>query len=60
MGGTETRPLNRWRIVHCTSAPDARIVAAFTRIEANPALPEYIEIYVRDILGITFTQRDAR
>lgn len=60
VGGTETQPLNLWRIVHRTTAPDARLVAAFARIDANPWLPEYIEIYVRDVLGIALTRRDGR
>jgi hypothetical protein len=60
VGGTETEPLNLWRIVHRSTAPDDRLVAAFARIEANPRLPEYIEIYVRDVLGIALARRDGR
>ena len=59
VGGTETQPLNLWRIVHRTTAPDARLVAAFARFDANPWLPEHIEIYVRDVLDITLTRRDG-
>jgi hypothetical protein len=33
---------------------------AFARIDANPWLPEHIEIYVRDVLGIALTRRDGR
>lgn len=60
VGGTETQPLNLWRIVHRTTAPDARIVAAFARIDASPWLPEHIEIYVRDVLGIALTRRQSQ
>ena len=60
MGGTETQPLNLWRIVHRTTAPDARLLAAFAHIDANPWLPEHIEIYVRDVLGIALTRRDGQ
>jgi hypothetical protein len=60
VGGTETRPLNLWRIVHRTTAPDVRLVAAFARIDADPWLPEHLEIYVRDVLGIALTRRDGR
>jgi hypothetical protein len=60
VGGTETRPLNLWRIVHRTTTPDTRLVAAFTRIDADPWLPEHLEIYVRDVLGIALTRREGR
>jgi hypothetical protein len=57
VGGTENQPLNRWRIVHRTAGPDARLIAVFTRIDADPWLPEHTEIYIRDILGIALTRR---
>jgi hypothetical protein len=56
--GTEERPLNRWRVVHLTTAPDPRLHTTFARIDANPWLPEYVEIYVRDVLGVALTRRD--
>jgi hypothetical protein len=59
VGGTETRPLNLWRIVHRTTAPDTRLVEVFAQIDASPWLPEHIEIYIRDVLGIPLTRRDA-
>ena len=60
VGGTETQPLNLWRIVHRTTEPDTRLVAAFAHIDANPWLPEHIEIYVQDVLGIALTRRDGQ
>jgi hypothetical protein len=51
-GGTEQRPLNRWRIVHLTEAADDRLVAVFEHMAAGPWLPEHTEIYIRDDLGI--------
>jgi len=56
VGGAETQPLNRWRIVHLTRAPDRRLIATFDRIAANPWLPEFVEIYIRDVLGITLSR----
>ncbi|WP_132113590.1 hypothetical protein [Actinocrispum wychmicini] len=56
VGGTENQPLNLWRIVHLTDAPDSGIIAVFDRIAAAPWLPEFIEIYVRDVLGISVTR----
>lgn len=57
VGGTENQPLNLWRIVHRTTAPDARLVETFARIDADPWLPEHVEIYIRDVLGITLGRR---
>jgi hypothetical protein len=57
VGGTETQPVNLWRIVHRTTTPDARLVATFARIDTNPWLPEHIEIYIRDVLGIALARR---
>ncbi|SDM39517.1 hypothetical protein [Allokutzneria albata] len=51
VGGEEDRPLNLWRIVHLTDAPNERIVEVFDRIAGSPWLPEFVEIYVRDVLG---------
>jgi hypothetical protein len=59
VGGTETRPLNLWRIVLLTDAPDSRLIAVFDRIAANPRLPEFVEIYIRDILGIPLAAQPA-
>lgn len=51
-GGTEQRPLNRWRIVHFTEAADDRLVAVFEQMAAGPWLPEHTEICLRGDLGI--------
>jgi hypothetical protein len=39
VGGTESQPLDRWRIVHLTEAPDRRLRAVFERIAASPGWP---------------------
>jgi AcrR family transcriptional regulator len=56
-GGTESQPLNRWRIVHLTGAPDERLIAMFEHMAASPWLAEHTEIYIRDTLGIQLTRR---
>lgn len=56
VGGTELQPLNRWRIVHLTNAPDNRLTAVFEHLAASPWLPEHTEIYIRDNLGIELTR----
>lgn len=57
VGGTETEPLNLWRIVFLTPAPDERLTAVFTGIASSPWLPEFLEIYIRDVLGVTVERR---
>ncbi|WP_163506246.1 hypothetical protein [Fodinicola acaciae] len=57
VGGTEDQPLNLWRTVHLTAEPDQRIVDVFARIDEDPWLPIFVEIYVRDVLRIGLTRR---
>lgn len=57
VGGEETRPLNNWRIVHLTERPDEKLIAVFDRMAGNPWLPEFVEIYIREVLGIGVTRR---
>lgn len=56
VGGTEPRPLNRWRIVHLTDAVDDQLTEGFERMAASPWLAEHTEIYIRDTLGIELTR----
>ncbi len=56
VGGTEPRPLNRWRIVHLTEVVDDRLVEVFKHMAKNPWLAEHTEIYIRDNLGIELTR----
>jgi hypothetical protein len=57
VGGTESQPLNRWRIVHLTDAVDERLIAVFEHMAASPWLAEHTEIYVRENLGIKLTRK---
>lgn len=57
VGGTQSQPLNRWRIVHLTQAADHRLTAVFQRMAAHPWLPEHTEIYIRHDLGIQLTRK---
>jgi hypothetical protein len=59
VGGTDSQPLNRWRIVHLTDAGDERLMAVFERMAASPWLAEHTEIYIRDDLGIELTRKPA-
>ncbi len=58
VGGDESRPLNRWRIVHLTDRPEHRLVERFTLMANDVWLPEFIEIYIRSDLNIKLTRRD--
>jgi len=55
--GDESRPLNRWRIVHLTDRPEHRLVERFTLMANDVWLPEFIEIYIRNDLNIKLTRR---
>lgn len=50
--GAENQPLSRWRIAHLTNALDPPLADLFAAMERNPWLPEFVEIYIRDDLGI--------
>ena len=58
VGGDESRPLNKWRIVHFTDRPEHRLVERFTRTANDVWLPEFIEIYIRSDLNIKLSRRD--
>ena len=57
VGGTDSQPLNRWRIVHLTTARDERLMAVFEGMAASPWLAEHTEIYIRGTLGIQLTRK---
>ena len=59
VGGEESRPLNKWRIVHLTDKPDPSLVETFIQLTRNGWLPEFIEIYIRDDLNIKLRRREA-
>ncbi len=58
VGGDESRPLNRWRIVHLSHRSERRLVERFTLMADDVWLPEFIEIYIRSDLNIKLTRRD--
>lgn len=58
VGGSETRPLNRWRIVHLTRAVDDRLLEVFSGMAQEVWLPEYIEIYIRRDLDMELSRRE--
>lgn len=53
--GTEERPLNTWRLVSLTDAPDPELPLVFEKI-MGPYLPPFLEYYIEHVLGIGFTR----
>ncbi len=51
IGGTDSRPLNLWRIVHLTREHDNQLGAGHGWVR------EFVAIYVEKILGIKLTRR---
>src|SRR5215831_2657830 len=60
VGGTESQPLNRWRIVHLTQAVDHQLTAVFEHMAAGLWLAEHTEIYIRSTLGIELTRNPSK
>jgi len=58
VGGSETEPLNRWRIVHLTQGVDDRLLERFSAMAQEVWLPEYVEIYIRGDLDTELSRRE--
>ena len=56
--GDESRPLNRWRIVYLTGRPEQKLIERFN-LARQVWLREFIEIYIRQDLGIDLTRRPS-
>ncbi|GIG69757.1 hypothetical protein [Phytomonospora endophytica] len=55
--GTEERPLNTWRLVSLTDAPDGgELSKVFDQI-MGPYLPPFLEYYIENVLKIGFRRR---
>lgn len=51
--GEENNPLNTWKIVHLSSEVRTGLEQKFKEMNEYQWLPEYIEIYIREVLGIS-------
>ena len=58
VGGDESRPMNKWRIIHLTDKPEHNLIERFTRMANDVWLPEFIEIYIRGDLNIKLSRHD--
>lgn len=57
VSGIEETPHNTWRIVHLADDPDSALGHCFDRMAKAKGLPEYVERYIEDILGVTLTRK---
>jgi hypothetical protein len=57
VSGTEDAPLNTWRIVHLTGDPDSALTQLFERMAKAEGLPEYVERYIEDVLGVALSRK---
>ena len=57
VGGAESQPINRWRIVFLTHRPEQKLIERFT-LAKEVWLREFIEVYIRVDLRIELTRRD--
>ncbi|MGV9361239.1 hypothetical protein [Amycolatopsis sp. NPDC003731] len=57
VAGAEDAPLNLWRIVHLTSAPDQSLVDAFDELANERHLRVFIEVHLREDLGRALERR---
>ncbi|WP_156722117.1 hypothetical protein [Streptomyces apocyni] len=55
--GADERPLNTWRIVLLTDAPDPRLKEPFAALDRDPWLPEFVEHYIRDVLNVRLDRK---
>jgi hypothetical protein len=49
--GTETEPINEWRMVHLTEGPNQLLIDHFAKSE-SVYLPQFLEVYIRVVLNI--------
>lgn len=58
VGENENQPSNSWRIVHLMrkGEKDQGLKEIFVERAKSPFLPVYVEVYMRDDLGVSFTR----
>jgi hypothetical protein len=57
VGGSETAPLDLWRIVHRTDAKDERLIEKFAHFQDLARVPGYVAVYFQRELGIELHPR---
>jgi hypothetical protein len=56
--GAETHPMNEWRMVHLTGARNQQLIDRF-RDSESVYLPQFVEVYIREVLKIQLTRKPA-
>lgn len=59
VGGEEDRPLNLWLIVFETQERNNELTQPFVQMAEAGGLPGYVEIYIREHLGVGLSRRDT-
>lgn len=59
VAGTETEPLNIWRIVHLDKDADGEMRRVFRDMAESPYLREFSEVYIREDLGKQLIRLDV-
>ena len=57
VGGTEARPLNKWRIVHLTKEKDTQLITHFKKFNDPTTLPGFIKVYIEKDLHVTIEHK---
>ncbi|MDM7861143.1 hypothetical protein QTP81_11090 [Alteromonas sp. ASW11-36] len=57
--GDEGNPQNTWKIVHLSSKNKENLKERFKKIDDNKWLPEYVEIYLTNIIGLALNRKHA-
>jgi hypothetical protein len=60
VAGAEDRPLNLWRIAHLTEHEDPEMKAYFEEMGRDPYLRVFIEVYLREDLGLDMKRKQTR
>lgn len=55
--GSDYSPHNTWKIVHLTSEVDDNLTRRFQSMNHFRRLPEYVEIYLCDVIGLQLSRR---
>ena len=58
IGDDENRPLNTWHVTHLNiDGNDPEMGECFKAMGERKYLPEYVEIYIRDVLGVSLVRK---
>jgi hypothetical protein len=56
--GSDDAPVVSWRMVHLTTQRDEQLLARVSSILHSETRPKYVDIYLRDVLGLEIPQSE--